>query len=144
MAANRIYEWAQSQPDKAAIIQNGIVFNYAALARGIDASRQFLQMQDLPAGKVAIVLARNIADSWVIVHALRSMGLTTIGVPNIATAHDLKIGNVACLVTTQSELSTTQLRESDLKGLPLVIIPNATYAGISSIRRVPPAPTRRY
>ncbi|MFZ3033118.1 MAG: hypothetical protein WA138_03820, partial [Parvibaculum sp.] len=132
MAANTIYEWAQSQPDKAAVIQNGLVFNYAAFARGIDASRQFLQMQNLPVGKVAIVLAKSIADSWVIVHALRSLGLTTISVPNIATAHDLKINDVACVVTTQSELSTQQLREGDLKGLPLVVIPNATYAGVFS------------
>lgn len=117
MAANTIYEWAQSQPDKAAVIQNGLVFNYAAFARGIDASRQFLQMQNLPVGKVAIVLAKSIADSWVIVHALRSLGLTTISVPNIAAAHDLKINDVACVATTQSELSTQQLREGDLKVL---------------------------
>ena len=130
MAANTIYEWAQSQPEKAALIQNGFAFNYAALARGIEASRQFLQMRSLPVGKTAIVLATSIADSWVIVHALRSLGLTTIGVPNIAAAHDLKIRDVACVVTTQSELTTQQLRESDLKDLSLLVIPNATYASI--------------
>ena len=130
MAFDDIYRWAKSQPEKAAIIYNGQTFSYATLARGIEATRRFLERLNPPAGKVAIVVLQNIADAWVNVHALRALGLTTICVPNIATARALQIRNVVCVVTTEVEQHTHGIQKSDLQGIPLIVMPSALYANI--------------
>lgn len=130
MAFDDIYRWARSQPDKAAMIYNGQTFSYATLARGIEASRRFLERLNPPAGKVAIVVLQNIADSWVDVHALRALGLTTICVPNIATARALQIRNVACVVTTEVEQHSHNIQKGELQGAPLIVMPSALYANI--------------
>ena len=130
MAFDDIYRWAKSQPDKAAMIYNGQTLSYATLARGIEASRRFLERLNPPAGMVAIVVLQNIADSWINIHALRALGLTTICVPNIASARALKIRNAACIVTTEAEQHTQTIHESDLQGMPLIVMPSALYANI--------------
>ena len=130
MAFDDIYRWAKSQPDKAAMIYNGQTLSYATLARGIEVSRRFLERLNPPAGKVAVVVLQNVADSWINIHALRALGLTTICVPNIASARALKIRNVACIVTTEAEQHAHTIRESDLQGTPLIVMPSALYANI--------------
>ena len=130
MAFDDIYRWARSQPDKAAMIYNGQTLSYASLARAIEASRRFLARLNLPTGKVAIVVLQNIADAWVNVHALRALGLTTICVPNFAIARALQIRNVACVVTTEVEQHSQNIRGSDLHGTPLIVIPSALFANI--------------
>jgi len=130
MAFDDIYRWATSQPEKAAMIYNGQTFSYATLARGIEATRRFLERLSPPAGKVAVVVVQNIADAWVNTHALRALGLTTICVPNITTARALQIRNVACIVTTEVEQHSHNIQKSDLPGIPLIVMPSALYANI--------------
>ena len=130
MAFDDIYRWATSQPEKAAMIYNGQTFSYATLARGIEATRRFLERLSPPAGKVAVVVLQNIADAWVNAHALRALGLTTICVPNITTARALQIRNVACIVTTEVEQHSHNIQKSDLPGIPLIVMPSTLYANI--------------
>jgi non-ribosomal peptide synthetase component E (peptide arylation enzyme) len=78
MVIERIYEWARLQPTKPALIYNDNVVDYAAFAQVIDAYRKSLEMEGLPTGTVAVVAVGNLADAWVLILALRALGLTTI------------------------------------------------------------------
>src|SRR5262249_3725777 len=103
MIVHRIYEWAKSQPDKTAVIWNDVSVSYLPFANAIRATIEFLQQENLPVGRTAIVLAFNHLDAWLIIMALRALGLNTISVNSIATADALKIRDAACVVTTQAE-----------------------------------------
>src|SRR5262249_46867729 len=103
MIVNRIYEWAKSQPDKTAVIWNDVSVSYLSFANAIRATIEFFQGENLPVGRTAVVLVYNLLDAWLIVMALRALGLNTISVTSIPAAHALKISDVACVVITQAE-----------------------------------------
>ena len=91
MVIDHIYKWARSQPKKTAIICDDVPINYASFARAIDASRRFLEPHALPVGRTAIVLVHSPPDAWIILLALRSLGLHTICLWAIDHALRLKL-----------------------------------------------------
>jgi acyl-coenzyme A synthetase/AMP-(fatty) acid ligase len=103
MIVNRICEWAKSQPEKTAVIWNGVSVSYLSFANAIRATFEFFQGENLAVGRTAIVLVQNLLDAWLIVMALRALGLNTISVTSIAAANALRIRDVACVVVTQTE-----------------------------------------
>src|SRR5215475_3936638 len=106
MLLERIYDWARSQPKKTAIIYNDVPINYASFPRTIDAARRFLEPHALSAGRTAIVLFNSPLDGWILLLALRSLGLNTICIRTIEIAEQLKPRDVAFVVVTQSELNS--------------------------------------
>src|SRR5262245_59096552 len=130
MLLERIYEWARSQPMKPAILINDVPINYAAFSRAIDGVRRFLKPHTLPAGRTAIVLVHSPPDAWIILLALRSLGLNTICVYSIDTALWLKLRNVACVVVNESEATSHKLEPKKLAGINVLTIPTAIYANI--------------
>jgi acyl-coenzyme A synthetase/AMP-(fatty) acid ligase len=130
MITNRIYEWAHSQPTKLALIHSDVTISYATFARAIDASHRFFANQDLPAGHTAIVLVHNLADAWIIIMALRALGLNTISVESIAQAEALKLKNVACLVVTETERRFHTSHGSSPVGTKVITLPRAIFANI--------------
>jgi acyl-coenzyme A synthetase/AMP-(fatty) acid ligase len=106
MVIERIYEWARLQPTKPALIYNDNVVDYAAFAQVIDAYRKSLEMEGLPTGTVAVVAVGNLADAWVLILALRALGLTTIHVNSLAQAKALGLKNVSCVVAGMDERPT--------------------------------------
>ena len=103
MAISRIFQQALRAPDKTAIIHDGVAVSYAQFARRIAACRQYFAQQDLPPGTVAIIDVQNLLDAWVIGFALRSIGLATVAVKDAGEVADLRIANIACVVTTRGE-----------------------------------------
>src|ERR1700742_1938258 len=99
---NRIYEWARSEPARTAVIFGDAPVSYAVFSCVIEASRKFLERQALPVGRTAIVLCDSLLETWVLIIALRAVGLNTISVSSIAQAVELKIKDVACVVVSQS------------------------------------------
>jgi len=130
MLLERIYEWARFHPTKTAIICNDVAINYASFSRSIDAARRFLEPHALPAGRTAIVLGHSSADAWVILLALRSLGLNTICVYDIDAALWLKLRNVAFAVVTQPGATSHKLEPKTLAGINVLTIPTAIYANI--------------
>jgi acyl-coenzyme A synthetase/AMP-(fatty) acid ligase len=120
---DRIYEWAQRQPQKKAIICNDFQVTYRQFSNAIQTTRTFLQRENLPAGQTAIVLVKNLLDAWVIVMALRALGLHTISVGSMAEAQSLKINDVACIVVTQSEPTAGNPVANTLIGVKVLAIP---------------------
>ncbi|MEN6542096.1 class I adenylate-forming enzyme family protein [Parvibaculum sp.] len=130
MITNRIYELAHKQPDKVALVYNGLSINYADFARTIEATRRFLAQQELPAGRNAVVLASGLADAWVNVLALRALGLTTISVHSIAQLNDLHFKDVACIVTVQVEEAAHNFNRNAPSGAKMIVVPSSIYAGM--------------
>lgn len=99
MIVNRIYEWARVQPAKTAIICNDAIVSYGFLARAIDSQRRFFSPWNLLPGKTAIVIVPNMAFTWTVVLALRSLGLVTIATDSLERAKSLGVRDVECVVT---------------------------------------------
>ena len=98
MSVNRIYEWSRLQPQKTAIVYNDFALDYLTFALTIEAARKFFEQQKLPVGRMAIVVVDNLVSAWVLIIALRAIGLNTISVKSVSEAQDLGIRDVACLV----------------------------------------------
>src|ERR1700693_1635620 len=103
MIVDRIYEWAKRQPDKTAVIWNDVSLSYRSFSNAIRTACDFFQRENLPVGRTAIVLVPGLLDAWIIVMALRSLGLDTISVYSVEEGEALKIRDVACVVITQMD-----------------------------------------
>jgi acyl-coenzyme A synthetase/AMP-(fatty) acid ligase len=121
-----IYELAQRQPHKKAVIWNDFSLNYLQFSNAIQSIRIFLQRESLSPGRTAIVFVRSLVDAWIIVMALRAVGLHTISVGSMAEAEFLKINDVACIVVSQSEAAATNLVANTLIGVKVLAIPPLT------------------
>jgi acyl-coenzyme A synthetase/AMP-(fatty) acid ligase len=132
MVTNRIYEWARTHPARTAMIHNDHPCSYAVFARAIEVTKAFFRDQSLPAGRTAIVCIHNLADAWIVMLSLRSIGLNTICVNSLATAKALNIKDVACIVVTEAEKDAHKLQEQSLAGARAIAVPRAIYANITT------------
>jgi acyl-CoA synthetase (AMP-forming)/AMP-acid ligase II len=132
MIINRIYEWARIQPNKTALIHNDTVISYAVFARAIEAMRKFFEQQNLSAGRTAIVLVEQLSDAWIIVLGLRPLGLNTICVRSFSAAEELKVKDIACVVVAQIEQPKYSLKDNELAGAKLVVVPTALSENINT------------
>ena len=130
MITCHIQGWAKSHPAKTALIYDDTPISYASFARAIEAARSFLQQQQIPPGRNAIVLVNNLRDAWVLVLALRALGLTTIAVQSIAEAEQLKLRDVDYTVLLQRELPEHKLKDKSLVGTKVVVVPDSSYADV--------------
>ena len=131
MIIDRIYKWAQIQPNKIAIIQNGTVISYATFARTIERTRKFLAGQQLPQGSTAALPIVNLANCWVAQIALRAIGLNTIAVTSASQAQQLQIRDLSCFVILEGEeVDARELAMPESANVRLIVIPRAIYANI--------------
>src|SRR5262249_52951277 len=131
MLVHCIYRWARSQPMKPAIIGgDDVPINYAAFSRAIDATRRFLEPHAVPVGRTVIVLVHSPPDAWIILLALRSLGLHTICLWAIDHALQLKLRNVAFVVVTESEPNSHKLQANRLPRINVIRNTRAIYANI--------------
>jgi acyl-coenzyme A synthetase/AMP-(fatty) acid ligase len=132
MITNRIYEWARTQPAKTAMIHGDRLYSYAVFARAIEATRIFLRNLKLPAGRTAVVCIGNLADAWIVLLGLRSIGLNTISVSSIKAAKSLGVRDIACVVVTEAEKQRHGIDEQSWSGITLVAVPSTIYKNIQA------------
>jgi acyl-coenzyme A synthetase/AMP-(fatty) acid ligase len=132
MITGRIHQWALLQPASPALIWNDVSLSYAAFWRLIDASRRFLERQEMPAGRIAIVLIDSYLDAWVVIMGLRGLGLHTICVDSIAEAELLGLRDVACLVVSQAEQGAHGLVGNPVSGTRVITVPAEAFAVFQS------------
>jgi acyl-coenzyme A synthetase/AMP-(fatty) acid ligase len=128
MIVERIYHWAQRLPDQPAVIWNDLPLTYLSFWNAIRHAYDFFAAEDLPAGGNAVILVRSLLDSWIIVMALRALGLTTVCVRSNEQTQSLRIQGAACLVTTQDEVETNNLLKNLTSAARIVIIPSPTHS----------------
>ena len=134
---NRIYEWAHTQPDKTAIIHNDVVWSYAAFARAIELQRIFFMRQALPVGKIAVVVIDHRVHAWCVLHALRSLGLTTVVETSMTVAAQLQLNDVACVVVKEGDQQHPELRA--FAGIPILVAADTTMPPEASACVIPSA-----
>jgi acyl-coenzyme A synthetase/AMP-(fatty) acid ligase len=133
MVIDRIYQWARSQPKKTAIINDDISIDYASFSCAIDAARRFLEPHALTAaGRTAIVFANSLSDAWVLLLALRSLGLNTIYLQSIEDVEKLKLRDVAFVV------SHPRSRPKHLVGIEGIVVPTTIYGHASEVPVIQP------
>jgi acyl-coenzyme A synthetase/AMP-(fatty) acid ligase len=128
MIVDRIYEWAKRQPEKPAVIWNDVPLSYRSFSNAIRTSCDCFQRENLPVGRTAIVLANGLLDAWIIVMALRTLGLNTISVDSIKQVESLKIRDVACIIVTQAEAAAGNLTGTATGGAKVVVVPPTIYS----------------
>jgi acyl-coenzyme A synthetase/AMP-(fatty) acid ligase len=129
MIVNRIHDWARRQPAKTAVIWNDVSLSYLSFSNAIQASIEFFRRENLPVGRTAIVLVNGLLDAWIIVMALRAIGLNTISVLTIAGAESLRISDAACIVVTQTEAAERpNLAAKVASGARVIVVPLSNYS----------------
>jgi len=134
---NRIYEWARTHPDKTAIVHNDTVWSYAAFARAIEVQRTLFRSQALPMGKIAVVVIDHRVHAWCVLHALRSLGLTTVVETSMAVAAQLQLKDVACVVVKDGDQQHPELRA--FAGIPILVAADTTTPPAASVCMMPSA-----
>ena len=129
MIVERIYEWANRQPDKTAVVFRDVSLSYRSFSNSIRAACEFFKRENLPAGRTAVVLVENRLDAWIIAMALRALGLDTIPASRISAVQSLKIKDVACIVASHMEAPKRNLSSEVTGGAKVVIVPPLTYSG---------------
>ena len=115
MTTQAILDWAHRTPESAALLCNGVSLTYRAFAQAIWQRRDLLLSERLPGEGLAVVVGQDLLDGWLIVHALRSLGLDTIVVDSIDVLMSLGIRDAAAIVMTK-ETAETSKRPTDAPG----------------------------
>ena len=109
LTLTRIFEHALRQPQKTAAVHEGTSLSYAEFARRIATTRHFLDAQRLPASGVAVILVTQLLDDWILMFALRSLGLSTVAARDTADIHTLDLPDIACVISITDEGSDPPL-----------------------------------
>ena len=136
MIAERIHDWAKRQPRKAAVIWNDASLSYLSFSNAIQWASGFFEQKQLPVGGTALVLVHDLLNSWIIVLALRTIGLNTILVRSNEDTETLNTNDVACIVTTPAE--ATLLKNSNSK-LVVIASPAQAAENMSDLSTVSPS-----
>lgn len=103
MIVNDIRNRAAARPNDTAVIHNDRSYSYLDFANSILGMVQILERENLPRKAVAIVVIKDIYLSWIVVSALRFLGLDTITAHSLTQAYALGIRSAALAVTTEEE-----------------------------------------
>ncbi len=122
MTLQRIYDWARTQPGKPALIFNDMAVSYADFARLIERTAAMLSAHGLPRGGTAAVLIDNLADGWVMLMALRRLGLTTISAIAYDRLASLRVPDLSAIVTTSAEAPRHAIPDTLFPGVPRFVV----------------------
>jgi acyl-CoA synthetase (AMP-forming)/AMP-acid ligase II len=103
MFVENIYTHARRMPDKVAVIYGEHQLSYREFACAIVATRRYLRALGLADKGVAVLAIASILDDWVAGLALRSLGITTVGVRSAEQLSQLGLPETLCVVTSEIE-----------------------------------------
>ncbi|HWA63446.1 MAG TPA: AMP-binding protein [Caulobacteraceae bacterium] len=127
MILDRIAEHAVARPDAVALIHNERRVGYAAFAAAIEATRRFLAAQGLPGEGVAVVLAPDALEAWLLVLGARALGLTTLVAFSMADAEALAIRGLVAVLRGPTDPQAPAA--GALAAAPSLSIPAAAFQG---------------
>jgi len=138
MIVERIYGFAATQPDKSALIHNGIDISYAVFARGIESARAYFAGKTPPVGRTAIILCGDLADAWIYLLSLRVLGVDTVCVTSLDQASDLALKAPAWIVAPQRAPTVLGFTPGPFLGAEMILVPDSVFA---NVRAPAPPPT---
>jgi hypothetical protein len=129
MLPGKINQQARETPEKPALFSDGQAISYRAFAAFIDRTRNYLAGQRLAGDGLAVLPTGANATVWILALALRSLGLTTIVVPEVKRIGGLGLPEARCVVAVAGEHPPELDGLCAAAGLPLIDVPTDIYAG---------------
>ncbi|MBK6744435.1 MAG: hypothetical protein IPG66_16325 [Hydrogenophilales bacterium] len=103
MIEKLIFKWAESTPDKPALIHNGIPISYKSLSHLIKLAKGYFSRRGYHGPGYVALYQYNLSDFWILSLALRSLGFTTISVPNKAWFSRPSLPSIRYVFTTEGD-----------------------------------------
>src|SRR5262245_49270445 len=103
MLTGRIFDWAARTPDRTAVIYNGQAVSYRILTALIAKARGHFAAHGLVGAGYAVLATRSLLDFWILSLALRSLGLTTLGIGAASMLEELGLPDVRGVFTMPGE-----------------------------------------
>lgn len=132
MVVGNIYAHARQMPHKTAVIYGDHRTSYLDLACKISATRRYLGALGLSGSGVAVLAIASLSDSCVVGLSLRSLGLTTVGVPSADHIDQLGLPDIECVVTSEIEHWPGLDALCAAAGWRCISFPRAAYADIAA------------
>jgi acyl-CoA synthetase (AMP-forming)/AMP-acid ligase II len=101
--APAIFDWARRTPERTAVEFNDAAWSYRTFAEAIAEARGQLRQQGIEGGGVAAVVVANLRDSWVLILALRSLGVTVAPVGSMEAFERLETPGLRWAVARSAE-----------------------------------------
>jgi acyl-coenzyme A synthetase/AMP-(fatty) acid ligase len=98
MILHDIYRHALSRPDHLAVVNSGVAFSYRRFAGMIEAVRNHLAAQPMPAKGIVAIAGHSLIYTWVLQLAVRALGYTTVKAPSQAVLESLELRNLSAVV----------------------------------------------
>jgi len=138
MIAETIFEWAERAPAKTAVVYNGQALTYRTFAANINLARGYFSRRGCVGPGIAVLVIVNLLDFWVLSLALRTLGLTTIVVQDLAGFEALNLPQVRCVVASAGETMPGLEECCAARGYPLFQVSLAGEAGLGLNDIAPP------
>lgn len=103
MIAAAIFDWARKTPERTALEYNDAPWSYRAFAEAIVRARGWFRLRGVEGGGVAALAAVNLRDSWVLIVALRSLGVTVAPVNAVEVIGELDAPGLRWVITSAAE-----------------------------------------
>jgi acyl-CoA synthetase (AMP-forming)/AMP-acid ligase II len=101
--APAIFDWARRTPERTAVEYNDAAWSYRTFAQAIAQARGWFRQHGIEGGGVAAVVVANLRDGWVLVLALRSLGVTVAPISALEVLEGLDTPGLRWAVASAAE-----------------------------------------
>lgn len=135
----RIAHWAQSQPDKAALFFPGQVITYRQLHARVRQLIRHFAGQGFRKTGIAAVFGDTLLEDWLLIAALRGMGLDTICPKSPAQLNEMSLHKLSAIVMGE-DTARTAVIPHEYFTTPRIVVPPALLASGSEGEGLDDAP----
>jgi acyl-CoA synthetase (AMP-forming)/AMP-acid ligase II len=118
--AAAVFEWARRAPERTAVELNDHALSYRAFAEAIARARGSFREHGVEGGGVAAIAVANLRDSWVLIAALRSLGVTVVTINDFDVLARLNTPGLRWVIASRAENLAGLEQTSAAVGLELV------------------------
>ncbi|WP_374331064.1 class I adenylate-forming enzyme family protein [Aestuariivirga sp.] len=123
----RIAHWAQHQPDKTAVFFPGRVITYRQFHAKVRQLIWTLSQRGFRKAGIAAVFGDTLLDDWLLIAALRGMGLDTICPKSPAQLNEMSLHKLSVIVMGEDTARTATIPH-EFFATPRVVVPGAVLA----------------
>ena len=103
MIAQAIFDWARRTPERTAVEYNDLAWSYAEFAEAIARVRGEFRRRGVEGGGIAAVAVTNVRDNWVVILALRSLGVTVAPINAVEVIAGLDLPGLRWVAASTAE-----------------------------------------
>ena len=125
MFVNGIYRHARENPGRLAIVNSGEEITYRRFAQAIEAARNYLMKAGLPKGGIVVNITSNLYRDWVLLLAVRSLGLTTVSGSSWQVLDGLNLRGIVGMVCYAEHTDAIEAFSNAMPGCLVVELPHS-------------------